>query len=103
MLAGHIQQRPHSWQDCPLPGLHSVVTWQLNVTIHTDAALGKCVSVLRDPVSQIELARMGYPQMQATAMLGSLGTHLREGVGVLAYMAGLTIPPNDWAPPAHPL
>lgn len=49
-LAGSIQ-------NVPLPGMHECLTWQLNVTVHPRLDSIKWVSVIRDPVLQIELSR----------------------------------------------
>lgn len=41
----------------PLPGLHPVLTWQMNLTLHKATGLAKFVSVLREPNQREELHR----------------------------------------------
>lgn len=41
----------------PLPGLHPVLTWQMNLTVHKATGLAKFVSVLREPNDREELHR----------------------------------------------
>lgn len=41
----------------PLPGLHPVLTWQMNLTVHKATGLAKFVSCLREPNEKEELHR----------------------------------------------
>lgn len=41
----------------PLPGLHPVLTWQMNLTLHKATGLAKYVSVVREPSDHFELHR----------------------------------------------
>lgn len=41
----------------PLPGIHPVLTMQINATVHKATGLVKAVSILRDPMVAIEVSR----------------------------------------------
>jgi len=78
-------------QDLPLPGHYGVLTWQLNVTLYPAIGELKHVSILREPVSQLELSREGGqgPWQAQRRVIGQEATII---LGQMLYLAGW-----DWA------
>lgn len=81
------------WHDTPLPGLHSCLTWQWNLTVHPFLDTCKFVSILRDPDAQVELCRAGSDGLyQARPGLVMARTALTVALAQLRDLAG--VPPE---------
>lgn len=65
------------WRDLPLPGFYPCLTWQLNVTLHTQQMASKWVSVLREPTDHVEIRRS----------FGSLGDWVPSREGILHHVS----------------
>lgn len=90
MTATHPTQRPAAaWPDIPLPGMHECLTWQLNVTLHPRLRSAKFVSVLRDPMGQVELDRVGTGLSGDLQVLQSLAAHVEGCIAALRYLGGI--------------
>lgn len=81
--------------DIPLPGSFDVLTVQINVTVYPKAQTGKYVAVLRDPVAQIEIERVGTLEVSLSHMLPQLDASLSKIVRQALYMGGLNPEPMD--------
>lgn len=81
---------PRGLVDIPLPGHFPCLTWQLNVTLHPSSRLIKFVSVVREPIAQIEVARGIMDPVEWE--LGRVQTlaQAEESMRTLGYLSGLS-------------
>lgn len=75
--------------EIPLPGSFEVLTLQLNATVYPRARTGKFVVILRDPIEQLEIVRLGVPEQRLEDLLPQLDAACREAVRQALYMGGL--------------
>ena len=81
------------WHDVPLPGMHSCLTWQLNVTLHPPMHSAKFVSILRDPDAQVELSRAGSLLIADVMLLRALSDHAYDCMTILKDLGGIPSAP----------
>lgn len=86
------------WSQLPLPGTHTMITWQLNLTWHYATRSVKWTSVLRDPNEQVELARVGLPLSEEVEGVQGAIEHVPHVVEQLSYLGGR--PTGLWTPAA---
>lgn len=76
-------------QDLPLPGNYPVLTMQLNATLYASIGELKWVLILREPIAQLELGRIGgqAPWPETTERVEQA---VHRALQQALYLAGLT-------------
>jgi hypothetical protein len=76
-------------QDLPLPGHYPCLTLQLNATLYPGIGEVKYVLVLREPVAQLELGRIGG-QARWDTQVPRIEEALHRSLQQALYLGGLT-------------
>lgn len=89
--------RPHhltdrEWQQLSIPRRYQVLTWQLNVSFYPPAKSVKFVSVLRDPIENVELHRRGAVPSSYSDHLEVIQTHLLNTYSLVEHCTGIDEP-----------
>lgn len=89
-----------NWPNLPLPGFYPVLTWQMNATITQKTGMGKFVSIIREPLDQVEVYRYHEGLRHYGEFVRELDAHLSDLPRVLGYLMGIETPTEGGATPA---
>lgn len=90
MRPNHLSER--EWQQLPLPRRYQCLTWQLNVSFYPPGKLVKYVSVLRDPIENVELHRRGADKQTYPDYLEVVMSHLGNQHNLVEHLTGIDEP-----------
>lgn len=82
----HPTPLPRAVEDLPLPGFYPVVTLQFNATLHTGTGLAKWVLCLREPTSQVEIARRGRGLENGLSQLSAMDEAVQTALRQMYYL-----------------
>lgn len=80
------------WQQLPFERRYQVLTWQLNVSFYPPAKHVRYVSILRDPIEQVEVLRRGAAPADWPDHLEVIQTHFNNVYSLVEHLTGIGEP-----------